>query len=75
MASYGDESFAINIAGNRSNGVRRIDPTRKPKEITLTPDNSKQPLYGIQELKGETRTPCIGEKRPTQFKAREGAAF
>ena len=73
LAIYGDESFEINIAGNHINGARNIDPTKKPKEITLTPDNSKTPLYGIYELKGDTLTLCIGEKRPTQFKAKEGA--
>src|SRR5262245_16753971 len=75
LAIYGDESFEINIAGNRINGVRKIDPTTKPKEITLTPDNSKKPLYGIYELKGDTLILCIGEKRPTQFKAREGVTL
>ena len=75
LAIYGDESFEINIAGNHINGARNIDPTKKPKEITLTPDNSKTPLYGIYELKGDTLTLCIGEKRPTQFKAKEGAVL
>jgi len=75
LAIYGDESFEINIAGNRLNGERKIDPSKKPKEITLTPDSSKKPLYGIYELKGDTLTLCIGEKRPTQFKAKEGATL
>src|SRR5262245_17750891 len=75
FAIYGDESFEINIAGNRINSVRKIDPTKKPKEITLTPDNSKKPLYGIYELKGDTLMLCLGEKRPTQFKAKPGATL
>ena len=75
LAIYGDESFEINIAGNHINGVRKIDPTKKPKEITLTPDNSRNPLLGIYELKGDTLTLCIGERRPTQFKAEEGATL
>jgi uncharacterized protein (TIGR03067 family) len=75
FAIYGDESFEINIGGAHINGARKIDPTKKPKEITLTPDNSNKPLYGIYELKGDTLTLCIGEKRPTQFKAKEGVTL
>lgn len=75
FAIYGDESFEISIAGNHINGARKIDPTKKPKEITLTPDNTKKPLYGIYELKGDTLTLCIGEKRPTQFKANPGVTL
>jgi len=75
LAIYGDESFEINIAGNHINGVRKIDPTKKPKAITLTPDNSKKPLYGIYKLKGNTLTLCIGAKRPRQFKAKKGATL
>src|SRR5262245_38385603 len=34
LAIYGDESFEINIGGAHINGARKIDPTKKPKEIT-----------------------------------------
>lgn len=80
IAIYGDESFEISIAGNRLNGARTVDPSKKPKEITLTPDSTKKrfsasTLFGIYELKGDTLTLCIGEKRPTQFKAKEGVTL
>jgi hypothetical protein len=75
LAIYGDESFEISIAGNRLNGAREIDPSKKPKEITLTPDSSKKPLHGIYKLEGDTLTLCIGEKRPTEFKAKDGATL
>jgi uncharacterized protein (TIGR03067 family) len=54
------------------NGARKIDPTKNPKEITLTPDGSNKSLLGIYKLEGDTLTLCFGEKRPTDFKAKEG---
>jgi uncharacterized protein (TIGR03067 family) len=75
FAIYGDESFEINLAGNHINGERKIDPTKNPKQITLTLDNSKKSLFGIYKLEGDALTICFGEKRPTAFKAREGATL
>jgi uncharacterized protein (TIGR03067 family) len=72
FAIYGDESFEINLGGNHVNGARKIDPTKNPKEITLTPDGSNKSLLGIYKLEGDTLTLCFGEKRPTDFKAKEG---
>ena len=75
FAIYGDESFEINIGGNHVNGARKIDPTKNPKEITLTPDGSNKPLLGIYKLEGDTLTLGIGEKRPTDFTARKGVTI
>ena len=71
---YGDESFEINLGGAHVNGTRKIDPGKKPKQITLTPDGSEKPLLGIYKVEGDTLTLCFGEKRPTAFKAKEGTS-
>jgi uncharacterized protein (TIGR03067 family) len=73
FAIYGDESFEINLGGNHVNGARKIDPTKKPKEITLTPDGANKSLLGIYKLEGDTLTLCFGENRPTDFKANKGS--
>src|SRR5262249_7031108 len=75
FAIYGDESFEINIGGNHLNGVRTIDPTKSPKEITLTPDLGKMPLFGIYKVKDDTLTLCFSDKRPLAFKAQEGTTL
>jgi uncharacterized protein (TIGR03067 family) len=75
FAIYGDESFELNLGGNHVNGARKIDPSKNPKEITLTLDGSNQSLLGIYKLEGDTLTLCLGEKRPTDFKAKEGVTL
>jgi uncharacterized protein (TIGR03067 family) len=72
FAIYGDESFEINLGGVQLNGSRKIDPSKKPKEITLSPDGSDKPLLGIYKVEGDTLTIRFGEKRPTDFKAKDG---
>jgi uncharacterized protein (TIGR03067 family) len=75
FAIYGEESFEINFGGNHVNGVRKIDPAKNPKEITLTPDGANKSLFGIYKLEGDTLTLCFGEKRPSDFKAKEGTTL
>jgi uncharacterized protein (TIGR03067 family) len=75
FAVYGDESFELNIGGNHVNGARKIDPAKNPKEITLTPDGSNKPLLGIYKLQGDTLALCFGEKRPTDFTAKNGVTI
>jgi uncharacterized protein (TIGR03067 family) len=75
FAIYGDESFEINFSGNHVNGARTIDPTKNPKEITLTPDGRKEPLLGIYKMEGDTLTLCLGDKIPTEFKAKKGSTL
>jgi RNA polymerase sigma-70 factor (ECF subfamily) len=55
-------------------GTYKLDPARKPKEITFTGQEGKtQP--GVYKLDGDTLTICIneeGNERPTEFASKEG---
>jgi uncharacterized protein (TIGR03067 family) len=62
-------------------GVFTIDPTTSPKQIQTTassgPYKDKE-LLGIYELNGDTLKFCFappGEKRPTEFKSKEGTGW
>jgi RNA polymerase sigma factor (sigma-70 family) len=57
-------------------GTYKLDPAKKPKEITITTDDGKtQP--SIYKLDGDTLTICMGDsdvakERPTEFATKEG---
>jgi uncharacterized protein (TIGR03067 family) len=61
---------------NDLGGTYKLDPAKKPKEITITTDDGKT-HPGIYKLDGETLTVCLGDEdlgtgRPTEFAAKEG---
>jgi uncharacterized protein (TIGR03067 family) len=61
--------------GKKMAGTYKLDPAKKPKEITTTTDGDKTHL-GIYKLDGDTLTICMpegeGAERPTEFATREG---
>jgi uncharacterized protein (TIGR03067 family) len=66
-----ENSLQIRIGGNHIDFTFTVDPTKKPKEITLATmlrDGSDRSMPGIYELDGDTLKLCLGERRPTEFK-------
>ena len=56
-------------------GTCKLDPAKKPKEITLTTDERGTEL-GIYKLDGDTLTICLeanGNERPTEFASKAGS--
>ena len=60
-------------------GVSKIDPTKKPKEIDITvrtPDGSERSVKGIYEIEGDNLRICTagpGPDRPKEFTGKEGS--
>jgi uncharacterized protein (TIGR03067 family) len=52
-----------------------LDPTTKPKNITIKPEGENKEHLGIYELKGDTLKICFAREageRPKEFKSEEG---
>jgi RNA polymerase sigma factor (sigma-70 family) len=61
--------------GMKREGTYKLDPAKKPKEITTT-NGEGRTHSGIYKLDGDTLTICIpeeaGAERPTEFATKEG---
>ena len=70
--------YEVFVGGKPDKGTYTIDPTTKPKSITITGTegpNSGKTFPAIYELKGDTLRICYdpsGTKRPTEFKSVAG---
>ncbi len=60
--------------GKKMAGTFKLDPSRKPREITTTTDDKNH--LGIYKLEGDTLTICLpqgeGAARPTEFDSTRG---
>jgi uncharacterized protein (TIGR03067 family) len=62
-----------------SRGIIKVDPTKKPKHIDITPkegENDGQVMLGIYEETGDTHKVCYarhGDKRPEKFSSEAGS--
>ena len=70
--------YEVSVAGAPDKGDYTLDPTSKPKSMTITgtegPNNGKT-FPAIYELKGDTLRICYdlsGAKRPAEFKTSAG---
>ncbi len=69
----GDKITVKTAEGKEHKGTYKIDPTKKPKTIDITPsggDNKDKVHLGIYELDGDTLKVCYNhpdKERPTAF--------
>jgi RNA polymerase sigma-70 factor (ECF subfamily) len=77
----GENKFTFSPTGNKNQSTFTVDPSKEPKEITLTPLQGPmkgRPVTGIYRLEGDTLTLCVcnvsdkpGDK-PDAFKTEKG---
>jgi uncharacterized protein (TIGR03067 family) len=74
--TFDGENVTIKEPNGGSKGkCTRLDPTKDPKEIDLTPDGGGKKLQGIYELKGDELKLCLtrSDERPSRFESKEGS--
>jgi uncharacterized protein (TIGR03067 family) len=71
-----DGKFTAIVKGKKTEGTYKLDPAKKPKEITTT-DGDGKAHNGIYKIDGDTLTLCMskgdGAERPTEFATKEDA--
>jgi RNA polymerase sigma-70 factor (ECF subfamily) len=76
MIFAADGKFTAIRGGKELKGTYKLDPAKKPSEITTTNDDGKLHL-GIYKLDGDALTVCLtgeeGAERPTEFATKEGS--
>lgn len=78
LVIQGDQ-YTLKTPDRDRKGTLKLDPTKSPKEIDLTPSagpNKGKTLHGIYELDGDTFRYCLavdGKDRPTEFSSKPGS--
>jgi uncharacterized protein (TIGR03067 family) len=75
-----DKGTMTDGKGRTQEGILRLDPGKKPKEIDMTvnEDGKEEVHLGIYKLEGDTWTVCKShppEERPTEFATKQGAKW
>jgi uncharacterized protein (TIGR03067 family) len=65
--------------GESKKAALKLNPTGKPKEIDISPDNENRTIEGIYQIEQTTLKICVaidpGDGRPTEFATKEGKSY
>ncbi|HYV36324.1 MAG TPA: TIGR03067 domain-containing protein [Gemmataceae bacterium] len=73
---FASDKITLRIDGVGKDAAYKIDASKKPKQIEITPEGSPQKLLGIFELAGDSLKLCVSHEegmRPTEFKSDAGS--
>jgi uncharacterized protein (TIGR03067 family) len=68
----GDKATMLAGGDKKKEATFKLDPGKKPREITLSPTDGGKEQKGIYAFDGESLKICAGEERPPEFTAKEG---
>jgi uncharacterized protein (TIGR03067 family) len=75
--TFSGDKLTVKFSNDKTKeGTYKLDSSKKPKEITITPSDGEKPLVGIYDLDGDNLKLCMsqpGGDRPKEFAAKEGA--
>ncbi len=73
--TFKGDKLTLGIGDDKKEGTFKLDPTKKPKTITIKPSDEKKELHAIYAFDGDTLKLCGGEPgddAPKDFTTKEG---
>jgi uncharacterized protein (TIGR03067 family) len=77
--TFDGDTMTFKVKDNEHKGTFKLDPTKKPRQIDLTPGDGPEKdkvVEGIYSLKKDELKICIahpGNERPKDFESKEGS--
>ncbi len=74
--TFNGDKITVKFSNDKTKeGTYKLDSSKTPKELTVTPSDGEKPLFGIYDLDGDNLKLCMsqpGGGRPREFASKEG---
>jgi uncharacterized protein (TIGR03067 family) len=69
---FKDGNLTVKTKNKEEKATYKIDPSKKPRTLDITPEKENDVILGIYQLEGDTLKICFAEKaaRPTDFNSK-----
>ncbi len=74
--TFKDGTVTVQTKKKEEKGKFKVDRSKPPATIDITPEGDDGPMVGIYKIEGDTLKICLAEPgagRPTEFAAKEGS--